>query len=274
MTRISAVEDHHIAFALSLADTARALLHGQTHDALGISVKPDRSLVTQADLMIERELRARIATRYPDHGIIGEEEGSHAPTARAVWVIDPIDGTAPFIAGIPVYGTLIALAIDGVPRLGIIDSAVNDARWLGVEGRQTTLNGRPVQVRSCADISRALMTNSNQDYMSAAELPALEALRRATATRVYGGACINYGRLAEGRTDLAMDAGQKIFDFAAFRPIVEGAGGVITDWAGVPLTLASGGRILGAGDPGVHRQALGIIEKLRLSDTPPELRAS
>lgn len=259
MSRGTAVGDQHVAFAIELADAARAVLAEEAGAALGVSVKPDRSLVTRMDLAIETRLRAMIARRYPAHGVIGEEEGAQDEGASAVWVIDPLDGTAPFIAGLPVYGTLIALAVDGVPRLGIIDVPAVGARWLGVEGRATTCNGRAVQVRRCADISLAMMTNGNQDYMSPAELPALEALRRATATRVYGGACLNYGRLAEGRTDLALDAGQKVFDFAPFRPIVEGAGGVITDWAGAPLTLESGGRLLAAGDPGVHRQALELI---------------
>ncbi|AHD02188.1 inositol monophosphatase family protein [Leisingera methylohalidivorans] len=259
MTRAFAIEDHHIAFALALADTARDVLSRHATDAPGVSVKPDRSLVTQMDLMIEARLRAMIADRFPSHGIIGEEEGVIAEDAEAVWILDPIDGTAPFIMGLPVFGTLIALAIDGVPLLGVIDIPGVNARWLGAPGRQTTCNGRPVSVRSCAGLSQALMTNSNQDYIPAADRAAFEALRAATATRVYGGAALNYGRLAEGRTDLAVDAGQKVFDYAPFRPVIEGAGGIITDWRGDPLTIHSDGRILAAGDSAVHRQAVDLI---------------
>ncbi len=264
MGRVSAIEDQHIAFAMELADTARRVLARHADDALGVSVKPDRSLVTQIDLMIETELRAMIAARFPTHGIIGEEEGAEAAGAEAVWVLDPIDGTGPFIAGLPVYGTLIALAIDGIPKLGIIDIPVVDARWLGVPDRQTTCNGRPVRVRPCADLSSAMMTNSNQDYIPLLDRPALDVLRTATATRVYGGAALNYGRLAEGRTDLALDAGQKVFDFAPFRPVIEGAGGVVTDWRGAPLTIHSSGHLLAAGDVRVHRQALDLIAGLGL----------
>ncbi|MEO5326463.1 phosphatase [Mesorhizobium sp. CC13] len=265
MSRASAIEEQHIAFANQLADAARRLLAQHAGEALGVSVKPDRSLVTQMDLMIETELRAMIANRFPSHGIIGEEEGTEAAGAEAVWILDPIDGTAPFIVGLPVYGTLIALAIDGVPQLGVIDIPAVDARWLGAPGRQTTCNGRPVRVRSCADLSLAMMTNSNQDYIPVPDRPALDALRGATATRVYGGAALNYGRLAEGRTDLALDAGQKVFDFAPFLPIVEGAGGVITDWRGEPLTIHSSGHILAAGDANVHGQALELIAGLGLA---------
>ncbi len=264
MRHQNGIEDHHIGFAIGLADAARRVLAQATDSGLGIEVKPDRSFVTRVDRAIETEMRRMIAATYPTHGIIGEEEGSENAGASHVWVLDPIDGTAPFILGIPVYGTLIALAVDGVPQLGIIDVPGVDARWLGAPSRATTLNGNPVHVRDCADLSAALMTNSNQDYMSAAELPALNALRGLTGNRVYGGACLNYGRLAEGRSDLAMDAGQKVFDFAPFRPVVEGAGGVISDWAGRPLTLESDGRILGAGDRRCHAAALEVIDGLAL----------
>lgn len=259
MSHAAGIEDHHIAFAAELADRARAVLLREAAQGLGVEVKPDRSFVTRVDRAIESELRAMILDRYPAHGIIGEEEGNEKTGAAHVWVLDPIDGTAPFIVGIPVYGTLIALAVDGVPRLGVIDVPPVDARWLGAPDQATTLNGRAVQCRDCDGLGQAVMTNSNQDYMSAAELPALEAMRRVTANRVYGGACLNYGRLAEGRSDLAMDAGQKVFDFAPFRPVIEGAGGIITDWEGRPLTLESEGRILATGGRRCHAAALDVI---------------
>lgn len=264
MNRASGIDDHHIAFAIRLAEAARAILARGDGSALGVEVKPDRSFVTRMDRLIEAEMRAMIRNAFPDHGIIGEEEPDENPGASHLWVLDPIDGTAPFILGIPVYGTLIALAVDGVPHLGVIDVPGVGGRWLGVTGQQTTLNGKPVRCRDCAGLSQAVMTNSNQDYMSATELPALNALRRATANRVYGGACLNYGRLAEGRSDLAMDAGQQVFDFAPFRPVIEGAGGVISDWEGRPVTVQSKGRILAAGDARCHAEALSVIEGLNI----------
>ena len=267
MSPASGIEDNHIALATNLADAARTILAREEGHAAEIEIKPDRSFVTRTDKAIEQTLRAMIAETFPGHGIIGEEEGHENTGASHVWVLDPIDGTAPFILGIPVYGTLIALAIDGVPKLGIIDVPAINARWLGIAGRQTTLNGAPVHTRACSRLADALMTNSNQDYMSAGELPVLEALRRATANRVYGGACLNYGRLAEGRSDIAVDAGQKVFDFAPFRPVVEGAGGVISDWRGAPLTLESNGRILATGGRACHEQALDLITALNI-DAP------
>lgn len=253
----------YIAFANHLSDCARDVLQFEKTSAVrsngDIEVKADRSLVTKFDRAIEKRLRSEIEKAFPAHGIIGEEYGKANEGASHVWVLDPIDGTAPFIVGIPVWGTLIALAVDGEPLVGVIDNPDVDARFVGASGLETRLNGQLIRCRENAELSTCLMTNSNQDYMSAQELPALYAMRKATANRVYGGACLNYGRLAEGRTDVAMDAGQQVYDFAPFRPIVEGAGGVISDWNGKPLTLESRGTILAAGDARCHAQALEVI---------------
>ncbi|NRQ16656.1 Histidinol-phosphatase [Ensifer sesbaniae] len=263
MSSTPLIEGQYVAFAAELADVARAVLRENGAVRFDASVKPDRSLVTAMDMLIEDRLRSMITTRYPAHGIIGEEREWVRPGSEYVWVLDPIDGTTAFIAGMPVYGTLIALAVAGIPRIGIIDIPAIDSRWIGADGRQTTRNGAPVSVRNCPSLAQAIMTNSNQDYLAAHERPALDRLRSVTSARVYGGASLNYGLLADGRTDLALDGGQKVFDFAPFRPIVEGAGGIVTDWFGEPLTLESSGQLLGAGDARIHRQALEIIADLR-----------
>ena len=253
----------YLAFAEKLAECAREVLaHEQAHAVRAngdIEVKADKSLVTKFDRAIEKRLREEILREYPEHGIIGEEYGRHNDGASHLWILDPIDGTAPFIVGLPVWGSLIALAVDGIPLVGVIDQPSIDARFTGAAGEASRLNGQVIRCRENHSLDRCLMTNSNQDYMSAEELPALDAMRKATANRVYGGACLNYGRLAEGRSDIAMDAGQQVYDFAPFRPIVEGAGGVITDWHGAPLTLESKGTILGAGSARCHGQALDVI---------------
>jgi fructose-1,6-bisphosphatase/inositol monophosphatase family enzyme len=146
-----------------------------------------------------------------------------------------------------------------VPVIGIMDLPVTSERWIGVAGSPTTHNGVPVSVRSCADLSAAILTASNPDFFAAEEVSVLEALKARTAWRIYGGCCMAYGLLANGRTDVAIDTRLKIYDYAPFKPIIEGAGGVITDWTGLPIDLASGPRILAAGDPARHREALAII---------------
>ena len=247
------------AFAAELADCARYLLVEFEQAPMNVELKTDRSFVTEMDARIETKLRAMISARWPEHGIIGEEEKWHAPDAEWVWVLDPIDGTAAFIAGLPVYGTLIALAFRGVPVIGIIDIPKLDLRWTGIAGLSTTVNDTPCKVQAPASLSAAILSTSNPDFYSESESLALHTMRDATLWRIYGGAALSYGRLAEGRLHMSMDSGLQIYDFAPFRPIIEGAGGIITDWNGEPITLASGPRILAAADTKQHQEALSFI---------------
>jgi len=250
------VHDEYLTFANELADTARQVLAEHAHKDLGTSVKADKSLVTQLDVLIEERLRTKIAARFPEHGIIGEEHENLRPGSSHVWVLDPIDGTAHFVAGLPTFGTLIALAVDGVSVMGLIDAPAVQLRWQGAVGRPTTRNGRTVTTRACGDLSEALFMAGNRDRFLPEQLHGLDALRAAAGTCVYGGACWSHARLSEGRVDLSLDAWQGIYDFAPFRPIIEGAGGVVTDWQGKPLTFQSDGNILAAGNAQLHRQAL------------------
>jgi histidinol phosphatase-like enzyme (inositol monophosphatase family) len=247
--------------ASRLAMESGAILREAATVRPDVEVKPDRSFVTALDARIERRMREILADGFPEHGVIGEEEGPENPKAEHVWVLDPIDGTAAFIAGMPIYGTLIALMQAGEPILGIIDHPITGERWLGVKGRQTLYNGEPCRTRSCGSLGEAIMSASNPDFFGDEERPALDAMRDATAWRIWGGACMSYGRLASGRIDVALDTRLKLWDFAPFRPIVEGAGGVITDWQGAPITQETGQRILVGGDPARHREALALVEK-------------
>jgi len=265
MTRTAPITPTLKDFALELAEQARAVLRQLGTQELDVANKPDHSLVTQLDRAIEAQLRRTIEHRYPNHGIIGEEYG-HKPVQPAgddlCWVLDPIDGTHAFVAGAPTYGTLIALAHQDVPVLGVIDIPEINARWLGVQGQPTTRNGQPCRTRACTQLAQAIMSNGTPDFYTPRERPAFDHLRRTTRSRLYGTSCLAYGLLASGRTDLAIDTKQQVYDFAPFRPIIEGAGGCVTDWQGQPLTLHSSGQLLAAGDARLHAQALQIIHTL------------
>jgi inositol-phosphate phosphatase / L-galactose 1-phosphate phosphatase / histidinol-phosphatase len=247
-------------FAEQLAVIARQMLLAAASQQAAVETKPDRSFVTATDKAIEQRLRCEISARYPEHGIIGEEEGREREDASVQWVLDPIDGTAPFIAGVPVFGSLIALAIDGTPVIGVMDFPMTNDRLVGQSGAATMHNGKPCRTRTCPTLDKAIMATMNPDFFTSHETAALDLLRSATAWRIYGTSSFGYGQLACGRIDLAFDTRLAIHDFAAYRPIIEGAGGVVTDWNGGAITLRSGPQVLAAGTPLLHQQALEQLE--------------
>lgn len=237
-----------IGFAEKLADCSRALLLPASRLDRAVKVKGDASLVTETDLLIEARMREMIDTTYPHHGVLGEEHGTRDLDADYVWVLDPIDGTAAFVAGIPVYGTLIGLARNGRPYIGIIDHPATDERWIGVSGKMARLNGRDVRVRPCDGVSQAFLTNSNPDFLNEDEGERFNRVKQKALYTQYGGSCYAYAMLATGRTDLAIDSGLDPFDIFAPAAIIEGAGGQVMDWNGAPLSLDWQGQVLAGGD--------------------------
>ena len=253
-------QDAHVTFATTLADQSRQIMSGALLARPAIELKPDSSYVTDTDKGIERALRAMIETQFPAHGILGEEYGAQNANAEYVWVLDPIDGTAAFVAGLPVFGTLIALLHEGVPVIGVIDHLMTNDRWIGALGRPTTRNGAVVHTRQCPSLAQAMLSASNPDFFSAQEQPLFERIRSRTQWRIYGGSCFSYGLLASGRIDMSIDSSLGIHDFAPYVPILAGAGGIITDWQGKAIDMHSGPQILAAGDPARHAEALALLQ--------------
>ncbi len=249
-----------IDLATRLAETARTTVLGYFRGELGDTDKPDATPVTRADRGAEEAMRAIIADAFPDDGIIGEEFGTTQPDARHVWVLDPIDGTKQFITGKPAFGSLIALLREGRAVLGVIEMPALAERWVGIAGRGTehcdARGRRSVRTRACTDLRRASFCLTGPDtFDTPRRRAALDRLRAAVRVTVYGGDCHNYGLLVSGFCDLVADGGMSTYDYAALVPIVEGAGGVITDFAGNALTQGPAD-VLAAGDPALHVAAL------------------
>lgn len=244
-----------IALAHVLADAAGAAIRPWFRRPFLVETKEDFSPVTIADREAEAAIRALLAEHRPHDGVIGEEYGEDRPDASRVWVLDPIDGTRAFVAGRPLFGTLIALMEDGVPVLGVIDQCIIGDRWIGGADHPTTLNGQRAHVRSCAGLSAARLGTTGPFLFDAADIPRVDALRAEVGDSLFGGDCHNYGLVASGHLDLVVESWLKIHDWAALVPVVNGAGGVMTDWAGAPLRKGSDGRVVAAGDARVAEAA-------------------
>jgi histidinol-phosphate phosphatase HisN, inositol monophosphatase family len=243
--------EQEVALAMRLADAAGDAIRPYFRSDLVTERKDDASPVTIADQAAEEVMRRIIRAEAPRDGIIGEEFGTHEGTSGRTWVLDPIDGTVSFIAGRPIFGTLIALLVDGWPVLGIIDQPVLGERWVGASGLRTTFNGKPVSTKPCAELSRAMLATTGPQYFDDHDGDHFMALAARTDHKrmMMGGDCYNYGLLASGQIDLVCEAGLKLHDWAALVPVVEGAGGTMCDWAGEPLNAGSGGHVLAIGDP-------------------------
>lgn len=244
------IEDD-IALAQRLADAAGVAIRPYFRTGLDSDRKGDATPVTIADREAEEAMRDLLKAERPEDGIIGEEFGSENPGARRQWVLDPIDGTAGFLAGRAMFGTLIALMVDGWPVLGVIDQPVAGERWIGAAGLPTTLNGKEVRCRPCRELAEATLATTGPHYFDDHQGEHFMSLAAKTDHKrmVMGGDCYNYAMLATGQLDLVCEAGLKLHDFAALIPVVEGAGGTMADWNGEPLNADSDGHVIALGDP-------------------------
>jgi inositol-phosphate phosphatase/L-galactose 1-phosphate phosphatase/histidinol-phosphatase len=247
-----------IALAHRLADAAGAAIRPWFRKGAAVEAKDDLTPVTFADRAAETAMREILDRDRPADGILGEEHGAKRPAGRRIWVLDPIDGTRAFIAGRPIFGTLIALLEDGIPILGVIDQPIAGDRWVGRLDADmgTTLNGRPVRVRDCARLAEARAATTSPAAFSAQGHAAFQRIGGQVADMLFGGDCHNYGLLAAGHLDLVIEEGLQPWDWAALVPIVKGAGGRMTDWEGRPLLLGASGAVVATGDPRLHEAVL------------------
>lgn len=252
-----------VTLAERLADAAAAEIRARFRQSFKVERKADITPVTDADRAAEQAIRAILAAQRPEDGIAGEEYGATGGRSGLTWVIDPIDGTTAFMSGRPTFVTLIALLDGDRPVLGLIDQPITGDRWIGAALHPTTLNGAAVRTRACADLGAAAFSTTAPELFSTEDAAVYRALSAGAGIRTYGGDGYAYGLLAAGWIDVVLEAGLKLHDFAALVPVIEGAGGVMTDWSGRPLRSGSSGRVLAAGSPDLHAQLLDRIRAIR-----------
>ena len=246
----------YLVSATKAADLARRIALEHFRRDPQVALKMDQSPVSAADLEIEQAVRDQLQKAHPAHGFQGEETEPITGSEPWRWVLDPIDGTKSFIAGTPLFGSLLCLLHNDTPLLGIIEHPALKERWIGCAGLATTHNDTPCHTSTTeqlGDISLRATTPDQFDAQEAAHFRSLAAACRDTA---YGGDCYLYGLLASGHIGVVCEAGLAPYDFFALVPVVEGAGGVISDWRGNALTPQSEGRVLASANAALHNQAL------------------
>lgn len=220
--------------------------------------------VTEADRGAEAAIRKLISERYPDHGVIGEEYGEDRPDAEFVWVLDPVDGTRAFISGLPLWCTLIGLRWQGRSVLGGIGQPYLDELYIGSAAGSRLIKGgesRPLKVRACPRLTDAIIaTTDPEGCFDGAELGAWTQVRAAARLARLGCDAYAYAMVAAGTMDLVIEAGLKSWDVEAAIALMEGAGGLVTDWRGEPIG-PDGGQMVIAGDRGCLDEALVALKR-------------
>jgi inositol-phosphate phosphatase/L-galactose 1-phosphate phosphatase/histidinol-phosphatase len=237
-----------VQFAHELADASGKVIRKYYRSKMTVEDKADDSPVTIADRQTETVLRNMISAKYPEHDILGEEHGYEPTGSSWKWVLDPIDGTRSFVAGMPIFGTLISLLEDEVPQFGIIDIPIMRERWLGIRNKESLFypDQKAGKTQPCKVSGKRKLEQS--------------ILYSADPVR-YGGDCYSYGLLASGHIDLVVEADLKIYDVMALVPVVENAGGVITDWQGNNAFDDDwDGCLVAAGSSELHAQALSLLQ--------------
>ncbi len=250
-------------FALDLAHTVGGIAKAHFRRPITVENKGGSVFdpVTNADRAIERVLRAAIVDRYPEHGIVAEEEGERPGRGEYTWYIDPIDGTRAFMTGSPLWGTLIGLTHGTRPLFGVLVQPVLEEVFFGGPSGSWLIkpDGRDrLRARRCVALDAAVLTCTHPGMFAGPRLAAFDALAGRCLLHRFGGDCYNYAMLAGGFVDLVVEDQLKPFDIVPLLPILEGAGCVVTDWRGQkPM---NGGTVVAAATPELHAAALAVLQ--------------
>ncbi|RLJ58874.1 histidinol phosphatase-like enzyme (inositol monophosphatase family) [Litoreibacter meonggei] len=245
--------------ALKLTETASRIALDHFEGALHIDTKDDASPVTIADQETEQSIRAQLEEAFPLDGIYGEEFDNLRLDSNTIWVVDPIDGTRSFIAGVPLFGMLLAMVQDNHPVLGICRLPALGQVYSAAKGAGATRNGTPIKVSQQTKLSEAMLFINEGEGIYEDEPQVFERLTKAGKLRRLSYDCQPHALVASGQIDAVVDYNLKPYDYLAMVPIIEEAGGVITDWQGATLDFNSDGRVVTASTPKLHAELLALL---------------
>ncbi len=249
-----------VSFANTLADKSAEVIMHYFRRQFNIETKEDNTPVTIADKKSEEKIRELIEQTYPSHGIVGEEYEEVNFDSEFTWVIDPIDGTQSFIAGHKDFGTLIALLQNNKPILGIINCPAHQERWIGIHNEPTTLNGIVVSTSSIQKIKDGYAFTSGLYFKDDKFKKGFDKIIQRAKYYRFGGDCYMYGMLASGLIDVVIEDTLKIYDYMALIPVIEGAGGVVSDKNNKAITLESDGSFVATANTTLHKEVAEILK--------------
>lgn len=248
---------------LDAAEIAASRTLPRFRSALAVDNKEESGFdpVTEADREAELAIRALLGERFPDHAIIGEEWDDKEGSGRFAWIIDPIDGTRAFITGVPVWGTLVGLTVDGRAVAGLMAQPFTGEIYLSLPGEAAYYRGTqkiPLRTSKVTELKRAKLTSTSPDiFERSGTVPAWDRLRRSVLTTRYGLDCYGYALMAAGHIDLVVEAGLKDVDICPLIPLIQNAGGIVTTWDGGPAE--NGGNCVAAATPELHAAAIAML---------------
>ncbi|MDF1671051.1 MAG: inositol monophosphatase [Roseovarius sp.] len=247
--------------AARISQVAASVAMDHFRNPLNVEFKSDDSPVTQADKAVESVVRDYLGKHFPDDGIFGEEQGAEGLDNRYVWVIDPIDGTRSFLSGYPLFGFLLSLLEDGQSQIGVVGMPALSEVYIGVAGQGATMNGDPIVVSGRTRLDQAILFVNEGDKIFDQHPQVFSRLMQAGQTRRFAYDCYPHALLSAGYVDAVVDYDLQPYDYLAVSALIKAAGGVVTDWDGEPLTLASDGRVVSAATPELHQEVLTLINQ-------------
>tara|TARA_Y100000590_G_scaffold367480_1_gene427579 strand:+ start:346 stop:1134 length:789 start_codon:yes stop_codon:yes gene_type:complete len=249
-----------VSFANILADKSSEIILKYFRSRFDIETKEDNSPVTIADKLSEEKIRILIKNKYPSHGIIGEEYQESNINNEFIWVIDPIDGTRSFIAGHKDFGTLIALLHNKKPVIGIINCPAHNERWVGIENQPTKLNDNIISTSKISEIKNSYTFASGLYFDDEKFKKSFDKIIKRSKYYRLGGDCYMYGMLAAGLIDIVIEDTLKIWDYMALIPVLEGAGGSISDKNNKKIDLNSDGSLIACASQKLHDEVISLID--------------
>ena len=253
----------YLDFANNFADKSGGILKKKFEESFNIETKNDGSMVTEVDRQIEELFIKELKRKFPEHGVLGEEFGSRKPNSSHQWIIDPLDGTHSFIAGKPLFGTLLCLTIEDIPSVGIVDIPILNERWQGAIGLGVKKNMNKCKITDDKQLEDCILSSTSLLMFDENHAETIKKIYKQVKFPIFGTDCYAYGLLLSDKIDMIIEANMKPWDYMAQVTLIKEAGGIISDWSGKPLTTKSDGKVIAAKSEKSYSQAMVYLNKIK-----------